>query len=212
MPNQDFTLNTNVDPGGHLTSITANRIDFTGLDYDGDCYSYFNYGVGHFNSDFSHLLNFEITANPTVGGLVAIWMLTNDVANMKVLQDTGKYFQEVIINGDQLRLVKIDSAGTTVDAFVISLNTRYYLNIYWIGSIVYCGIYSDSIYSTLLDTLSVGFTDSGYENLFSTNNFNLSAFIASITGDVSDLDLQEVAGFQAAWARNSNLVIGSGIL
>jgi hypothetical protein len=204
MATEDFTGYSKNDPNSKFT-ITAAKCLGTLADNADDCYCYDDKGAGHFDGDFTHIV--EMSCSVGTGGEAHPWAVANDI---------GGYFGLVQGSKDAL-LVKCRGRGAYNTWSLVQLDGGDDSNLDtsdsngWDGGHedpIYCevdrdeavgtygtitvDIYSDSGRSTHEDTLSVTIATE-------TNDFQyiyawmIENNASDITCYSKDLDLQEAA-------------------
>ena len=147
--------------------------------------------------------------------LIVSWALTNDIGDLNALLTGNKdfiYIQHQV--GTQYLINERFSGTTFFDFAILNEGQTYYVEIIRNENIGSFGqlsvlIYSDNGRTVLVDTISILLhAKLDFRYIFGIMSFNDSnAGSTDIT--VSNLDLQEIAVFQAAWTRNSNQIIGA---
>jgi len=160
-------------------------------------YVYDDKGAGHFDGDFEHLTSFRWTAHSSAeGALCAVWGVANEVSDLVDVDDELVTFY---YRGGSLSFYLREYTGgssTASDAYVVSLNTTYYLKIKRDEAVgtygtLYCYFYSDSDRTNLLDTLAITLTEKlDLRYLYSLQNRDLNDADWT-SGWIANLDLQE---------------------
>lgn len=170
---EDFTTYTEVDPNNHIT-VTANQL--TSNVYENEsAYVYKDYTAGHFNN-FVHTLEITRTWNNGIRRLYP-WLLANTVKDVKAMEDAGDngiavYWIYNAAFDHEIRLAELGVGSDTYNVTFADASNPYYLTIEKIGTSLTCKIYSDSIRTNLLDTLSLSVTDRGYRYMYGINSYN----------------------------------------
>lgn len=185
---EDFTTYTVVEPWTKFT-ITATRVTWVTLRTVVHSYVYYDKGANHFDGDFEHLIDVELRCGMDAWGYVAVWMLGDTVGHIQA-QTNALYVR--VHRGSAYYIILMD--GTSSDSYTCSCDTTYYLKVKRVEgspSMLYCYIYSNSIRTTLVDTLSISLSsDIDFRYVF------VCASYYKDTGDSNDawsqnLDLQE---------------------
>lgn len=210
MAEQNYLTYVKNDEGGANLTISAGEIVFVDLDRNEDDYVSKDFGVDFFE-DIDVLGSFIVTSHMS-GGLVGVFGLCQVPSDMVVMfgddalilrtwhSGTTENFELIYINGGSFLIVE------RFLSFLV--NTRYWWRLTRIGSTITVYLYDDEARSSLITTLT-GTGDTNklryHEPLFAYNDAQTPAVA---TGTVYGTDFQEVPAFQAAWARNSNQLIG----
>lgn len=185
---------TETDPSSHLT-VTTNTITFAGLTRGENAWVVSDRGSGHFNAAFTHLLDHVITAVTSIGA-VGIWMISTDVDDVVAADYGCRVFWYA--SGTNLRIQA--RGGSQDSSSALTNGTRYYHEIEYDPAVgtygtFYCRIYSDSGRTTLIDTISSAPASATPSEQYV---YGLAAYAlsggTSVSGDVSNLDLQEGGG------------------
>lgn len=208
-PEVDFTTWTNF--GGYKTVI-ASKITMTDVPRNVDAYVHESFGPGHFG-DFEHLHSFKLTDTPN-SGAGGFWALSNSVDDMLALfgGDVIALYTSIDAGVNKARLRQYTGGsliGNSVWTGPVD-NTQYWDKASRSGSSVQDLIYDDVDLTSLVITLSFTGDTTVFEHALAAMSYN-SGHINLISFEVSNFDFQEVAAFQAAWARNLNPIIGGGL-
>jgi hypothetical protein len=219
-PLEDFTTWSpgETDPPTGVITVTPMTVSWVNFNRQVDRYHVDDKGVNAIDGDFEYLFRWKMTAmdnsaavySPMVanllddgkniadvsGDFLANWLGKTPTAHVILLQelDGGSLYQDTSIN--------------------LSLNTNYYAKFKRVESTGthgtgYTLIFDDPDRTSSVDNLSITLHTSkkDYRYLYAVNSYN-SGHNIPCSGEVGDFDLQEVVLFQAAWARNSNQLIG----
>lgn len=198
---ENYTAYTKFDINGRY-NVAVNNIDVTGLLRNEAAWVVDDKTVDHFDEDFEHLVDFEVTSADH-NSLFVPWMLANAVDDWSaLLSDAGQSFLSVMSLGSSgtsiiIRMHEAIGNSALNDSYAASFSTDYYLKIKRdeaVGSFgqLQCFIYSDSDRTSLLDTLSLTLRAKlDLRFVFGMNSAN-NGTTPSITGSASNLDLQEV--------------------
>lgn len=191
---QDFNNYIEIDPSGYLTITSATQLNWV-AQKDADTYLYSDKGVDHFNGDFEH----KVTVKATTGGATAwVWMLANDLDDVKGLAENAKSFESVYISqqsGTEILIYLFENDVTTrYDDHILGLfNTTYYLTIKRDESggtygTLYLYVYFNPGRTTLLDVVSVNLHTSkrDFRYIYAFNLYN-DLTSGSLTGQSNNL-------------------------
>ncbi len=168
-----------VDPNSRI-ALAQKTITATLLTRNEDAYVYRDFGTGNFYSTFHTWVDIKVTAIEA-DGRVYFWAATNDIDDMKGLEDAPHDFLAVYFmeNAGSYYLIADTYEGgahTATDSSVaLALNTTYYLIIKRDSSGLWliCDIYSDAARTILVDTITAGFTaNQSFRYLFGLNSYN----------------------------------------
>jgi len=173
---EDFTTYTEVDPNNHIAKIGTNHVDAI-VARSEDAYLYKDKGIGYF-ADFEHKIDVKLTPSAQTGGWTAVWMLTNDIDDVKGLRIASKTYLMVNIYHDPNEPCRIyleeNYAGAQYHSYYDgTVDTWYYLTITKAGTTLTCKIYSDSSRTTLITTKSLTLHGSwAFRYVFAVNTYN----------------------------------------
>lgn len=213
-PVENLLAYTEVDPNNKIT-VTAAKSSWVDLTRNEDAYVYADKGVGHFDGDYEHLLEAQISLPTEQIAWAAHWVLANLVDDVKGIQDASGDAHYVFsiyhptVPDYRLYLGELNGGTATTDYGVILVDTRYYLKVkrdeaVGVNGTLYCYIYSDAARTTLVDTLTVTLTEKqDFRYVYVTNTWN-SAGDYDHDGFTENLDLQEAV----AATRNWGTIIG----
>lgn len=154
---QDVSAYTEVDAGADTVAKTSSTVlTAANMTREEDSYIYKDFGASFFCGNFEHKLTLKRSAKggDTQSG---VWMLSNTVGDYYTQTDN----LSVYITNTSIVLAEMLSSTPTTDAYAsFATGTDYYLKIVRnedVGNYgtLYCYIYSDTAYTTLVDTLSV---------------------------------------------------------
>ena len=172
---QDYTTFTEVDPNSHLALVGTDHLDFDAY-MNEDCYLYKDYGVDYFG-DFEHKV--DMKASPIDSDSLGVfWLLSNDIDDVKGLQDASKTAIHVCLTesaGFKMILVTEEYNGMSYKTAWMSgvADTWYYLTITKSGTSLIVNIYSDSARTNLLSFLPLTLhADHKFRYLFGCNTWN----------------------------------------
>ena len=84
---ENFTTFIETDPNSRI-AVTSSKVTWTSLSRNEDAYVYKDKGEDYFDGDFSHLITVKMTAG-VKDGRVYLWGLTNEIDDMKAIDDGG---------------------------------------------------------------------------------------------------------------------------
>lgn len=192
------------DPDSDLT-IVANKITFSSVDRNYDCYFYGDYGAGHFNDDYEHLFEFYISSIEA-GALVYPWAMANAIDDFTGLDDDdvlGVRIYEHSVNGRCVLLYQYYNGGSSSDGYYgFNTSTLYYVEVerdYGAGDpdfgTLYLYLCTDDYWDdggTQIDSLSVSIGGQvDYRYLYGTVNYNSGNPGYDISGYSQNYDIQE---------------------
>jgi len=199
-PIEDFTGYTEVDTGAVLT-VTSDTVAFSSMARDNSAYVYDDKGVGHFDGDFEHLLD-TICSSVTDVAWYCVWMVSNDASSYANHVTNDYDLHAARWKGDTraFSIIEWNGASATTDtSTTLSTGTRYYLKVKRDEAVgtygtLYLYIYTDSGRTSLSDTLSITLTETNdWRYIYGINNKDDAADTHYASGDVKNLDLQEVS-------------------
>ena len=194
-PLEDFTTYIENDPGSDL-SVISDTVNFTALSRNVDARVYKDFGIGHFGN-FDHIFRIKITA-VTGQGLVWPEMMANIIDDIFDIRAANEDYLGVewirIASENKIRLHESDEGTLYVDtSIILNLNTNYYINNKVVGTASTCDIYDDPDNTNLVDGLSLTLQKTySLRYLYAINAINDGLSALTITGEMGDLDLQEV--------------------
>jgi len=160
---EDFTTYTEVDNNTKI-AITASTITATAIDTDDGSHVYFNKGADAKDSKYFTGLRARFTTTTTLSDNdtveFCVFALANDVGACRSGW-SADYFAVTWVATSAVANLRVrsndgTSVGVSVDTSVnLSASTSYYVEVRWIGALVTVLIYSDSVYTTLVDTLTL---------------------------------------------------------
>jgi hypothetical protein len=210
---ENLTTYIKEDPFNRLV-VTATEVIGTGITRNETTLLYDDKGINGISGDFTH--TGETTSNNVSGvSVIGSWALTNDVADFNTLLLTNKNFLIVQHNSGTAYFIREFLSGAVYSDFVTGLTAgqKYYwtmsrdTNIGAFGQLDYL-LFSDINKTIPVASLSLLLhADLDYQYNFAEISFN-DGNGSSGNLTMSNLDLGIVSGFQAAWARNSNQIIG----
>lgn len=195
-PLEDFDTYSELDPGDDLVR-SGNTVIITGLPRNVESRVWYDKGVGHFDGNFQHEVDFSL--NGQENGLCGVWMLANDLDEIGGLATNNKdaLFIKTLIYAEYLRIQLYEyNNGTPQDDSneTLAESTRYYLRLKrdeevgdW--GLLECFVYDDSGRTNLLFTLGLTLTEKqDFRYIYAVNSQD-SSHTYTISGDVSNLDL-----------------------
>lgn len=215
MGKENYTAYAKVDPNNRYT-VTSNNIDVAGLLRNESAWVVDDKGVNHFNGDLEHLVDTEVNSSDS-NAIFVPWMLANKVDDWNgVLSDAGEDFLALMCIRAAIRVQECIGTSLISDEY-LGVFTTYYHKLKRNEAIgtygqLQCFIYSDSERTSLLDTLSLTLrAKNDFQYVYGVNSAN-NATTPSITGSVSNLDLQEVVPPPATVIQKIAGIFGIGRL
>jgi hypothetical protein len=185
---EDFTAFTEVDVAADRIQKTANHIDHHAYRNE-TTYLYKDYGAAHFG-DFTHKI--KVRSNGGASNNGALWMLANNIGELKTLKDSSNNHIFLFGFGTTLYLREVSSGLNYSDSTSFTANTWYYMKIVKLGTSLNAYVYSDDTYTTLLDTLTLTLhTDHTFRYLYGCNTYN-SGDAYNAINDIENFDIGEV--------------------
>lgn len=197
MSYEDFTTFTEVDVAGDRIQKTANHIDHVAQRNE-TTYLYKDYGAAHF-SDFTHEIKTKLAADQA-SGVGVFWALSNNLGDVNTLTNDGYTlcYLDWYYAPPGYRFIQLNEGHASTRYFDqnrngFSLDQWAYIKIVKSGTSLIVYLYSNSDYSTLVDTLSLTLhADHSFKYLFGCNTFNTGT-APSLTQDVENFDLEAAA-------------------
>jgi hypothetical protein len=204
MAYEDFTTYTEVDAGSDITVDSAVKVSWSDLYTRQDTgYLYKDKGVNHFDGDFTH--KFECICSSKIGdALLAFWMLSNTVGDVKDAEDANDDFLVFTQSGHTITLyLRIYENGSVVDSdsWACSLATLYYVEIVRdddggvnntgrVTAYIRTGSHSGSLQATLTADCSAG-EQNDYRNVYAVATYDYDVGLSVAAGYTQNLDLGE---------------------
>lgn len=206
MAAEDYTAYTTGGGECSNVSVASDSISFTDwVCYDENCYVYKNFGASYFSDAFTHRFSFlvdEGTYDEWEDGFgFFAWGLANGSDdNIRDCTSTNRmFFFPYVLSNNHVAVTIAELENTnwrrTASLSGLSWDTRYYVEIEFDPDVgtngtLYIRAYSDSNYSTLVDSDSFGLYNPMDYSVFYAFSGNDNAYTGySGTGDVSDHDL-----------------------
>lgn len=220
MAYEDFTDPAwiELDDNNRFT-ITADKIDVSGLTMNEDAWVVKDKGVDHFDGDFEHLVEvYEASAsdNNCQVGVCVLSNAIDDVQTLKagdaLLAINFSQFQSLPI----IYIWEVDGGNLYQDfKTYLSFDTPYYLKLKRDEDVgdygtYYCYIYDDAERTSLVDTLTLAVHTSkkDFRYIFGANSVNASTGY-TFTGYIQNLDLQEPLPPPVFLPQRRSFVIGN---
>ena len=161
---QDYTASDEVDTPVGLT-VAANLLTIAALDDDTEMYLTEDFTAGYFSADFEHTLKINVSAE-TGTEVCYVWGLSNEtVDELGALISADKDTHALYWSNATLILTEQNAGAAANDdtSSSLSTDTDYYLRVVRDESLgtygtLYCYIYTDPEYMTIVDTLTVTLT------------------------------------------------------
>ena len=148
---------TEVDAGSYI-SLSTYRVTTTSMPTNSNSYVYKDYTAGYFSA-VSHKFSFKITSMSMSNTLLFIYGLSNSVGNLYSGAGVKVVLYCTNISGAYRLYLRLYNSTSiyTEDYMSISLNTTYYVQVlHTAGTTIFTvNVYSDSEYSSLIDTLTI---------------------------------------------------------
>lgn len=189
------------DEQARLT-VESDKVTSTSLDQDEDAYLAKDFGAAHFSGDFLHTFNMNTTARANTS-ITAYWAMANELGSVGDLY--GNLDPYVHVRHQQafgILLNETDSAGSsTYDNYAAAAtSTDYYIEVerdeaVGANGTMYCRIYSDSTFSTLVDVLSITLTfTADWRYLYAHQAWDTGTSGRTQSGYTADLNIHEDNG------------------
>jgi hypothetical protein len=192
---EDFTTYTEVDIAADRIQKTANHVDHYSKRNE-TTYLYKDYGADHFG-DFTHKIKAKAQAADTAS-LGHAWLLANHLGDRKALEDANRtlvtlYFYK---SSTDLGVYLRERYGSTSyhdgNTGGFGLTDWVYAKIVKSGTSLTAYLYSDSSYSTLVDTLVLTLhANHTFKYLYGCDTYN-SGSVEGMTVDIENFDIGEV--------------------
>jgi len=192
---QDYTGYTEVDSSSRLT-VAASLLTITDLDTDETMQLTYDFTASYFSSDFEHTLKINVTTG-TGAESCYVWGMSDSVASPigTLIAANTDLLALAWTNGTLILTERNNTSSTTDTSSALSLSTTYYLRVVRDESVgtygtLYCYIYTDPEYTTLVDTLSVTLTESkDWRYLWAASSVGNGAGSTAFSGTIATLVL-----------------------
>jgi len=206
---EDFTTYTELDPNNHIDLVGTNHIDFDAY-MNEDAYLYKDKGTDFF-SNFEHKIDIKLISASASYAFNYPWCVANAIGaiypdlggstnllNLQIYKSPGS---------PGVCLTEYYGASSWVDCSIaLSFGTWYYLTIKKVGTALTCKIYSDSVRTTLLDTLSLTLhADIKYRYIYAANVWN-GGEDRHFDTTIENLDLQQAEVVPTITTNNATYV------
>lgn len=198
---EDFTTYTEF-PAERFT-IDANTVSWVDLGRDEDAYVYYDKGVNHFDGDFEHKFEIQISAHDNYM-LGYYWGLTNAVDDVKGLVDASADLLVLGLYGndtpeDHLFIVIYENGAVADDDIWTgaALETTYYIRMKRTDAtntlVAYIATtnYDDEGGDLVATLTAVGSEQNDFRYVFGVNSYNNETVNQVCNGFIENLDLQE---------------------
>jgi len=192
-PYEDLTTFTESDPNNRL-SYTTTRVTFTSLQRGDDSYAYKDYTASHFG-DYTHDCEINVSSFSAGTAWVGHWGVTNDPGSFGDCSNGQLLFSYRGSNPMEIDLY--DRGASNQDVYKgASAGTSYYVRCARASTTCTAVIYSNSGYTTVVDTLSI-------TGQSTTWRYAMCAFTrdssgtATASGYTQNFDFHEAAGYIA---------------
>lgn len=174
---EDFLLYTELDPNNHITINSA--ISVTHEAYRNETASLLmDKGIDYFDTEFTHYLETTPITWTDVGASLPIaypWMLCNDtIASNPTI--SLRWLETS--NLPKLELIEYRDGGSVSDqSIALSWGTKYYITIVRDATTLKCYIYSNTLRSVLVDTLTINLvlTSQKYRYIYVCYSYNIGS-------------------------------------
>ena len=201
---QDYSADYTETDAVTRVTVAAQLLTIAALDDDESvavCSKDGTYAASFFSADYEHTLYFNIAAGST--GDVYVWGLsdTKDTAiGTQIGNDTDLHALMWDATGPKLTLTERNSSSSTTDnSSTLVLGTTYYVRITrdedtGTYGTLFCHIYTDEYYMTLIDTLSVTLTEKkDFRYLYGMAGVGSGSGGVTLTGTINNLARDEYA-------------------
>lgn len=190
----DYTEFKETDVGSNRLSVdSATQLTITNLDNDEDVRLVKDWGEGNeVTGNFTRQFSYQMSGGADYDIVIA-WGISN-TASDRLLQNNDKdtYFRMLYLTALGGAYGTLSAGNGSADSStLLTWTTRYYVKVERVGMTTYAYIYSDSSFSTLVDTLQVdGTTALDYRYEFGMSAFNWPGKTGAVgTGVVYDLSI-----------------------
>lgn len=192
---QTYTGYSETDTSTRLT-VAATTLTIADLDTDEDMRLIKDFTASYFSGDFEHTLKINVTTG-TGAEACYVWALTNSVANpigSLITANTDLLALEWL-NGTLVLIERNSTVSTTDTSSSLSLSTNYYLRVVRDEAVgtygtLYCYIYTDPEYTTIVDTLTVTLTETNdWRYLWGCSSVGDGAGSTAFSGTIANLSL-----------------------
>lgn len=221
MANENFTSGwTELDAAGVL-SETSSTITVTGLSASSpSVHLSKDQGAGFYSGNFLFRFGPIALTSPSSNNsrisLIKVSMGTDSVDDIENQSIVVRWVNTTTNPTLYLSYFATDGLGvetpTAEDSYqgsAVAASTNFYLEIERNGTTVTCKLYSDSGYSTLVDTLSVTVTVHSYRYVHVASKM-MTGSGATISGTLQNLDLAYTASSSVKHLRNQLFAFGVG--
>ena len=179
---------TEVDTASRLT-VSAAAVGVQDLDDDEEAYNYHDFGAGYFSGNFKMRRVLWATSTGLYDGdeLCGVWCMANTLNAYGQMDASDEDNLTVYLTGvdvDSFTLTLREgngSSNTEVTSIELDWSSFYYLEIernedISANGVLYCKIYSDSSYSTLVDVLAIELTEKqDFQYLYDVTSYGTGA-------------------------------------
>jgi len=156
MATQDLTAYTEVDTSSRLT-VTSSTVTVSSLVRQETAYVYKDFGEDYFAVDFSFRFQINVSAIDD-GFYFSPFCLADVLETINTMSGDTYVYVALYRSGANFYCVLTKRSGgfyPISDSTLLSTSTDYYFEIARVGTSCSCDIYSDSGYSSLVDSLAV---------------------------------------------------------
>ncbi len=204
-PTEDYQTYAEVDAAGDITVDSATQITFDTMGANVESHVTKDQGAGHFDGDFEHHNDAQVSATSGSGAQSRIWGLANAADSMEDIDaasgDAFYGFMGQAGANRRIAIVEIDGGAAYQSAWDgFTLSQRYYYK--WVRDeavgtygTLYCYVYDDAPRTNLVatPTLTLHTSKKDFRFIFALHSKDTSD-ADTATGDVQNLDLNEAAG------------------
>lgn len=220
---EDFTGYTVADDPNSRLSQTATRSTFTAIQTDDDCFLYKDKGVGHFNGDYEHLFDVNLSVADAYEEF-QLWALTNVLKDRYDLENAGEDEHAVLLNNYTAskfrpRVMEILAGALSSDNGAQRDLGTYYLKVkrdeaVGANGTLYCYTYSDAARTDLLETLSIALSEKeDFRYIMMPQAYGtIGDGAKTATGYCENLDLQEAVGLENKSANMAAKMIAGKLI
>ncbi len=202
---EDFTTYDETDEGSTVT-VTSSKVSFTSLTRDEEAHVSDSKGTAHFNGDFTHQFECEVTASSGFN-VTTFWGLANVQADLKTIIDASGdaivFNAQVTVPQFYLQIVENGTPNSN-NSVNLTKGTRYYVTITRdddggvnntgrVIAFIRTGSHGGALFDTLLVDCGVG-EQNDFEYVYGLMSFDDGVGGITMDGYTENLDLNEAVG------------------
>lgn len=203
---EDFTTYTEVDQGDKIVVDSAIKVSWTGLASRWlHGYVYKDFGVDHFNGDFTHKFETQYSGISDVAVLVSSWVLGNTVGDLRIIvAGSGDAHSFHLYNGGtpSFRLWIVEGGATSADEWASpSASTTYFVEIVRdddggsnntgrLTAYIRTGSHSGVLQDTLVVDCAAG-EQNDFRYIYAVSTYDDSSSVEISSGYTQNLDVGE---------------------